>query len=105
MNIFNLFRKQAKQQGKTAADLKPIGMVTHYYDKIGVAVLKLDAALGVGDTVRFTGKAESMQVVTSMQIDHKPVEHATAGDNVALKTDKPVREHDVVGLVSSKAVS
>lgn len=93
MNIFNFFRKQGK---KTTNDAKPIGVVTHYYDKIGVAVLKLDAPLAVGDTVRFTGKNDFTQTVTSMQIDHAPVEKAGLGDEVAMKTDRPVHEKDTL---------
>lgn len=94
MNIFNIFRKQGKKA--TTDDGKPIGAVTHYYDKIGVAVLKLDAPLAVGDTVRFRGRNDFTQTVTSMQIDHAPVEKAGPGDEVAMKTDKPVHEKDAL---------
>jgi hypothetical protein len=35
-----------------------IGKVTHYYDKIGVAIVQLDGLLAVRDKVRFTKNGE-----------------------------------------------
>ena len=32
---------------------KPIGKVIHYYDKISVAIVKLDKKFSVGKTVKF----------------------------------------------------
>ena len=36
---------------------KPIAQVLHYFDKIGVAVLALEAPLAEGDEIRITGAA------------------------------------------------
>ncbi|MCH7730313.1 hypothetical protein IID21_02155 [Patescibacteria group bacterium] len=75
------------------ADLK-IGKVTHYYDKIGVAIVELGAALSVGDKVKFVRGGEDLfeQAVESMQIEHKKVDSAKKGDVVGLKADKEIRE-------------
>ena len=75
------------------ADLK-IGKVTHYYDKIGVAIVELDAALSNGDTVKFVRGGEDLfeQKVESMQIEHKQVDSAKKGDVVGLKADKEIKE-------------
>ena len=35
---------------------KHIGKVTHYFNRIGVAVLELEDSLQVGDTIHITGK-------------------------------------------------
>ena len=72
--------------------MKKIGKVTHYFDKIGVAVLSLTGPLSVGDMVKFSGHGvEFTQTVTSLQLDHKPIEKAKKGDDVALKVDQEVK--------------
>lgn len=70
--------------------MKEIGKVTHYYDKIGVAIIELTGPLKNGDTVVFKGKEEVEQVVASMQIDHAPVEEAKAGDVIGIKVETKI---------------
>ena len=36
---------------------KPIGEVIHYYDHIGVAVVKFNRGMKVGETVNFKGRS------------------------------------------------
>lgn len=71
-----------------------VGEVTHYYDKIGVAIVELDASLAVGDEVKFVRGGEDLfnQNVDSMQIEHEQVESAKKGDVVGLKTKEEVKE-------------
>ncbi len=77
--------------------VKAVGKVTHYFDKIGVAVLKLSAKLAVGDVVKFSGRGnEFTQAISSMQVNHNPVAAAKPKDDVAVKVDMPVKEGDVV---------
>ena len=72
--------------------MKKVGRVTHYYDHIGVAIVELDATLKVGDKVKFEGHgADFEQEVASLQIEHKPVEKASTGEVVGLKTDQSVK--------------
>ena len=75
------------------ADLK-IGKVTHYYDKIGVAIIELDADLGVGDKIKFMRGGEDMfeQIVSEIQIEHEKLQSAKKGDVIGLKSDQPVKE-------------
>ncbi len=75
------------------ANLK-IGKITHYYDKIGVAVLELSGSLGTGDKIKFVRGGEDLfeQEVTSMQVEHKKVKSAKKGDVVGLKADQEVKE-------------
>jgi putative protease len=71
---------------------KPVGKITHYYDKIGVAVVELDKALKVGNTIKIVkGDTEFTQAVDSMQIDRKEVKSAKKGDSIGLKIDQPIR--------------
>jgi len=71
-----------------------IGRVTHYYDKIGVAIVELSSNLAVGDGVKFSRGGEDMfeQTIESIQIEHKKVDLAKSGDVVGLKVNEPVKE-------------
>lgn len=72
------------------ADFK-VGKVTHYFDKIGVAVVELEDTLVVGDKIRIAGASDDFtQTVTSMQIEHEPIQEAKKGMTVGMKVDKPV---------------
>ena len=76
---------------------KLVGRVTHYYTKIGVAVVELQDELSVGDEIIIEGKTTSLrQKVESMQIEHKNIEKAKAGDSIGLKVNDRVRENDLV---------
>lgn len=72
---------------------KLIGKVTHYFSKIGVAVIELSDTLKVGETIRIVGgETDFNQVIESMEIEHQKVEIAKAGDSVGLKVSQKVRE-------------
>ena len=81
---------------------KPIGKVTHYFDKIGVAVIMLSGSLKAGDRIEI-GKSEEdafQQEVASMQVKHKPVEKAKKGDAIGMKVDHPTKAKAVVSKVT-----
>lgn len=71
-----------------------VGRVTHYYDKIGVAIIELDSDLGVGDRIKFSRGGEEMfeQDVESIQIEHEKKDKASKGEVIGLKTTKEVKE-------------
>ena len=70
-----------------------IGTISHYFPKLQVGVVKLTAGLKIGDTLRFSGHgADFQQTVTSMQLDHVPVETTSPGTEVAIKVEQRVRE-------------
>ncbi|MBI4990844.1 hypothetical protein HZB96_02000 [Candidatus Gottesmanbacteria bacterium] len=74
-----------------------VGKITHYYDKIGVAVLELVKPLSVGDKIKISGHdKEFTQEVVSMQVEHKEIKKAKKGDSIGLKVDQPVKENDQV---------
>ena len=74
-----------------------VGQVTHYFGKIQVAVMELTETLEVGDTIHFHGHTTDFsQEVASMQIDHKPVESAGKGQEIAIKVRARVRVGDEV---------
>ena len=76
---------------------KQIGKVTHFFDRISVAVISLNGALKLGDRVQFHGPhTDFQQEVASMQIEHEPVEKGKKGQEVAIKVDQPVRRGDTL---------
>ncbi len=80
-----------------------IGQVTHYFSRAGVAAIKiLEGTLAMGDTIHILGKTtDFQQKVESMQIEHQPIQIARAGDDVGIKVNSPVKEHDIVYKVTS----
>jgi putative protease len=74
-----------------------IGWISHYYGKIGVAVLEIEDELTVGDTISIEGPSTSVtQAVDSMEIEHKKVQVAKPGQSVGMKVNSPVRVKDIV---------
>ncbi len=73
-----------------------VGVVTHYYPKIGVAILDLSSQLSVSDEIVFSGSTDYSQTVSSMQIEHEPVKVAKKGQTIGLKVDQPVKPGDEV---------
>lgn len=71
-----------------------VGRVTHYYDKIGVAIVELDGTLSVGDQIKFTKDGQDLfdQPVESIQIEHDKKDSAVKGEVIGLKTIEPVKE-------------
>lgn len=78
------------------ADIK-VGAITHFYDKIGVAVINVLAPIKVGDRIKISGHdKEFEQEIASMQVEHQNIDQAKKGDNVGMKTDQPVKDGDEV---------
>jgi putative protease len=76
---------------------KEIGKISHYFSKIGVAVVDLTAELKVGDKISIEGRGQVVeQKVDSMQMEHKNVPVAKKGQSIGMKTVQPVKEGDVV---------
>lgn len=75
--------------------MKKIGVVTHYYDKIKVGIVKLEKDLNVGSIVKFIGNTTDFdQEVDDMQFDHKEITGAKKGQEVGIKVDEKVRKGD-----------
>lgn len=82
-------------EGHDAADA--IGRVSHYFSQISVAAVELSAPLAVGDKIHIRGHTTDLvQDVSSMEIDRTPVQRAGSGDDVALKVEDHVRDHDLI---------
>ena len=78
-------------------ELVEVGRVTHFYPKISVAIVELKAPLNIGDKILIRGATTNFeQTVESMQIEHKNIEKAEAGQIIGLKVKERVRENDKV---------
>ncbi|MCJ7423002.1 translation elongation factor-like protein [Candidatus Bathyarchaeota archaeon] len=81
----------------TEENVIEIGRITHFFAKIDVAVIELKNSLNVGEAIVIKGPSTDFeQVVDSMQIEHKNVQKAEAGQSVGLKVQQRVRETDTV---------
>ena len=76
---------------------KAVGKVTHYFDRVGVAVVELSDHLRIGERILIEGGTTRIeQVVDSMQIEHDPITEAKPGDAIGLKVLERVREGDSI---------
>ncbi len=77
--------------------LEKVGEITHYFTRIGVAVIDLTGSIKVGDLIAIKGMTTNFEMtVTSMQIEGKNIEEAGAGDDIGMKVDDRVRQGDIV---------
>jgi putative protease len=108
-------KKSAKSAAKTAKkkvqkipakrSLKPpaatkekeIGIVTHYFNKISVGIIKLKTPLNLGDEIHIKGAHDDFtQSVESMQINHQDVLRAPKGAEIGIKVLQRVHQNDKV---------
>lgn len=88
------------RMGYNGTVMKEVGKVTHYFGKIGVAIVELSGGLKVGDKVKIEGnRTEFEQTVDSMEVDRTPVAEAKAGDAVGIKVREKVNEGATVSVL------
>ncbi|MHB8534120.1 MAG: hypothetical protein ACYDBW_01585 [Sulfuricaulis sp.] len=78
--------------------MKRIGIVTHYFNHLSVAIVELENdSLRVGDRIHIRGHTSDFaQPVDSMEIDHVHVNEAGPGQSFGLRVKEHAREHDIV---------
>lgn len=83
------------------ANEEAVGVVTHYYSHLGVAVIQLNrGGLKTGDTIHIKGHTTDFsQLIDSMEYEHHHIEQAKTGQSFGLKVKDHAREHDIVYLV------
>jgi selenocysteine-specific translation elongation factor len=78
-----------------------VGRIEHFYSKAGVAVVEVSATIKKGDKILIRGGTTNLtQLVESMEVEHKQVNEAQAGQRVGLKVAERVRENDLVYKVA-----
>lgn len=75
-----------------------VGKVTHYFTKIGVAVVGItDGNIKIGDEIHIKGHTTDFrQKVNSIQVEHEKIQVAEPGMSIGMKVDEPARAHDLV---------
>jgi putative protease len=82
---------------RSAAMEKEVGKISHYYDRISVAVVQLTGELKLGDEIHILGRVTDFtQYVNSMEINHQKVESAGRGMEIALKVEDYAHRGDVI---------
>ncbi len=79
-----------------------IGEVVGFFAIPSVGIVKIGrGSLKVGDMIWIHGHTTDLkQAVTSMEVDHKPVSEAKAGQEVGIKLSVRVRRNDRVYKIS-----
>lgn len=74
-----------------------IGTVTHWFGHLSVAAVRLTEPLSVGDRIHIRGHSTDLvETVRSMEVEHRKVDRAGPGDDVAVAVEGQVHEHDVI---------
>jgi len=78
-----------------------VGRIEHFYSKASVAIVELSSPLKQGDKIVIRGSTTKVeQTVDSMEVEHKQVPLAEAGQRIGLKVADRVRENDIVYKVA-----
>lgn len=84
--------------------MEKVGIVTHFYSKIKVAIVELASDLSVGDKILFIRGGEELfeQDVDSIQIEHTKLENAQKGQVIGIKVNEDVKEGAEVYKIPAK---
>jgi len=76
---------------------KKVGIITHFYDKLSVAIILLEDTILLSDLLHIKGdQTDFEQPLISMQIHHADVKTAKKGESVGVKLIEPARAGDLV---------
>jgi selenocysteine-specific translation elongation factor len=82
------------------SESRAIGMVIHYWSRLGVAGIRLTDTLKVDDWIHVRGTTTDLQQrVSSMQLNHRFINEAHAGQEIGLLAADRVRVGDTVFLL------
>ena len=80
-----------------------VGKVLHYFDKLGVATVKISSNLKLGDKIVVIGNTTGIikSVVKSMEAKKKPLKKAKKGQEVGIKLPR-VRKNDEIYVIKKR---
>ena len=88
------------------APYEKVGRIAHFYSKASVAIVELSASLNKGDKIVIRGSTTNIeQTVDSMEIEHKQIPTAQAGQSVGMKVNGRVCENDIIYRVKPGAAT
>lgn len=81
----------------TLKEERSVGVVTHYYGRPRVAIIRFTEDVPRGARVHFLGATTDFEEdIDSMEYDHRPVTVAKGGEEIGVAVMKRVREGDRV---------
>jgi len=96
-NLNEQENRRSSSNQSTARGKVQIGVVEKYYQKLGVAAIKLTDSLSVGDVIEIGDEESAIrQKVESMQINRSNIDSAKAGDSVGILVRCSVKEGEGV---------
>ncbi len=78
---------------------KLVGRVKHFYAHIPAAIVELEDDLKIGDQIivrNKKGDEKFRQTVESMEVEHKKISEAKAGEEVSIQVVGKTKEGDLV---------
>ena len=88
-----------KRKNKGHPQEREVGVVTHYFPKISVGIIRLKTVLRIGRKIRFKGARDGfVQPVDSMQMNHRDIVIAGRGAEIGIKVVRRVHPGDKVYL-------
>jgi len=97
LSVKKVKKPAAKAKKVVKKSNKPIGTVTHFYNEIGVAIVRFREIVPLGTVLYFKGATTDFKhPVKSMQYDHQSIKVAPKGKQIGIKVPKRVREGDKV---------
>ena len=91
-------KKNVPARKKIVVEGELIGPITHYFSHVNAAVVKVKkGGIRIGDWLRIKGHTTDTKFqVTSMQMDHAPIEQAKRGQEIGIEVNERVRVGDQV---------
>ncbi len=70
-----------------------VGTVIQYFEKTGIAFIKLENTISVGEKIKFVDKTVDIfeQIVESIQVGFNKLDFANRGSLIGVKTIQPVK--------------
>jgi hypothetical protein len=80
-----------------------VGVVTHYFGRIGVATVQAtDGPIAVGDTIHINGAhTDHTQADDSLQSEQRQTQRIEPGQGAGIKVGCHAQEHDLVYKVTA----
>jgi hypothetical protein len=85
----------ASENNEVQYEGEQIGVITHFFDKISVAVIEAKKTISLGDEIRVYDKQGNIvveQKIDSMEVDGAKIESADVGDEFGMKVEGDVKE-------------
>lgn len=94
----------AKTENSAANEKKHfVGKITHYYPKMGVAIIKLVSELNLNDKIVVIGKTTGLinSKIQRIEINHLPVKNATKGQEIGIKLPTVKKNDEVYKILKN----